>query len=213
MSADANMKRLLKLYALATRGEGGERENARRLLDAVLEKSAGVTFADVERAARGDEPDARRWYELGPTRYAAGMEHAVAQLVFSFGLREDGRLSLFFYPNKGVRRVLNVQVNSAEYYLLSMFFDACCEAYAAAYAKMKKRHRKECHDFPDAFIAFNRLYDMRPQPPAGEVPPAKEEPLAVDWNDMEKFYHEHDRALADARPQLEGKEDGREGGA
>ena len=81
-----SMEKLLKLYALATRGVGGERENARRLLNRLLEKT-GETIESVELAA-GAGVTSLQSYSFTVRKYFPGFSQVLAQLVFSFGLRD-----------------------------------------------------------------------------------------------------------------------------
>ena len=206
MSEDKSISKLVKLYELAMRGEGGEADNARRFLDAALKKCSGITLADVERAARSKCDDCKELFTFHPKRWAPGLDRVVCQLVFSFGLREEGFMNLEAFPYRSSRKKYIVaRLNKAEYALLMVFLDPCSEAYYKTYRNMTARHRRERKDLPDAFISYNDLYDMRPNP----NPPTDEEkeaytPPVFDWNDMEEFSHEHDRVLADSRPQIEG---------
>lgn len=50
MNDDKARQRMLKLLALAKRGEGGERENAQRFLESMLKKH-GMTLADLDEEA------------------------------------------------------------------------------------------------------------------------------------------------------------------
>lgn len=207
MSKKPEMERLLKLYALAMRGEGGEAENARRFLNDLMKK-AGVTLSDVERAAKSNGAGEEKvLYTFSPERYAPGLENVVSQLVFSFGLREERFLNIGVYRRPGFFRKKQIiaKLNRAEYALLMVFFKPCCEAYFKTYKNMLERHRRERRDLADGFIEHNDLYDNRPIPRPES--PEQEEPYtppSVDWRDMEDFSHEHDRVLEDSRLQLEG---------
>lgn len=207
MSKKPEMERLLKLYALAMRGEGGEAENARRFLNDLMKK-AGVTLSDVERAAKSNGAgEEKLLYTFNPERYAPGLENVVSQLVFSFGLREERFLNIGVYRRPGFSRKKQIiaELNRAEYALLMVFFKPCCEAYFKTYKNMLERHRRERRDLADGFIEHNDLYDNRPIPRPES--PKQEEPYtppSVDWRDMEDFSHEHDRVLEDSRLQLEG---------
>lgn len=58
MNNDKARQRMLKLLALAKRGEGGERDNAQRFLASLLKKH-GMTLADLE-----DEAVAAEWMKF-----------------------------------------------------------------------------------------------------------------------------------------------------
>ena len=113
-----SMEKLLKLYALATRGVGGERENARRLLNRLLEKT-GVTIESVELAA-GEGVTLLQSYSFTVRKYFPGFSQVLAQLVYSFGLRDGDSIYVRVFQKERVICYV-LELNRAEAALLDVF--------------------------------------------------------------------------------------------
>lgn len=221
MSGQNNIEKLLKLYALAMRGVDGERENARRLLNKLMEKS-GITLEEIERAASARD-DAKKWISITINKDIPDLESVMAQLIFSFGLRDD----------KTVQSRINVRVKArtkrgytweyeyefnlskAEGYLFKVFWRPCYDAYKKMYSKMQNRqkkeraelrekHTKEQRSISDAFIVFNHLYSSDVNNSCETTGEGDDEDaFAYNFNDIEVFDHEHESKLGTCLAQLE----------
>lgn len=220
MSKNTEMERLLKLYALAMRGEGGEAANARAKLDMLL-KRCGMTFADIEREAEAENAGGKReWVAFTLPKFEKGAPQVLAQLVFSFGLRK-GNDSVSFRPNYASMRKRGVDcfvlLSPAEAALFRLFAAHCIRAFNRSVRTLRERqkqerlalqerHQSEREDVVIAFCSLNRLVSPKSLQESEEGNKTVEKPrkYSINWYDIEEFSHEHDRVLEDSRPQLEG---------
>ena len=125
--------RLRKLLALAERGEGGEKENARRMLDKMLERH-GLTIHDLT-----DERREIRWFPA-PKAFDSRL---AAQIL----AKVCGTSDISLYKSKGRQKQVGVEVTPAEAVEFEIHYDTLRQALA--------------EHFKDAFAAFvqaNRLY-------------------------------------------------------
>jgi len=204
-----SMEKLLKLYALATRGVGGERENARRLLNRLLEKT-GVTIESVELAA-GAGVTSLQSYSFTVRKYFPGFSQVLAQLVYSFGLRDgDSMYVRVFQKERVICYVL--ELNRAEAALLDVFWKPCYDAFRRSDEKMKIRqaqelsklkgiHEKEAAGLALGFIAKNELY--RKDVPAEDSECPDLSGMAFVGRDYVGFDHDHEGKLGTCLAQLE----------
>jgi len=204
-----SMEKLLKLYALATRGVGGERENARRLLNRLLEKT-GVTIESVELAA-GAGVTSLQSYSFTVRKYFPGFSQVLSQLVYSFGLRDgDSMYVRVFQKERVICYVL--ELNRAEAALLDVFWKPCYDAFRRSDEKMKIRqaqelsklkgiHEKEAAGLALGFIAKNELY--RKDVPAEDSECPDLSGMAFVGRDYVGFDHDHEGKLGTCLAQLE----------
>lgn len=203
------MEKLLKLYALAMRGVDGERENARRILDRML-KESGCTMEEIERAAN-EEYNAREIYTFTAKADLPQFIEVVAQLIFSFGLRDGQKIA---YCEQLARRgaKYRFELTRAEYILLSLFWEPCYQAYAktvrklkarqtAERARLKKKHTAEKDSLAEVFIAVNSLYSKKSAEEPCETE-AEEAKLEYDLRDFETFDHDHESKLDGCQAKL-----------
>ena len=215
-----SMEKLLKLYALATRGVGGERENARRLLNRLLEKT-GVTIESVELAA-GAGVTSLQSYSFSVRKYFPGFSQVLAQLVYSFGLRDGDSIYVRVFQKERVICYV-LELNRAEAALLDVFWKPCYEAFRRSDEKMKIRqaqelsklkekqaqelsrlkgiHEKEAAGLALGFIAKNELYSKDVPAEDSECPDLSG--MAFVGRDYVGFDHDHEGKLGTCLAQLE----------
>lgn len=161
--------KLRKLLALAERGEGGEKDNARRMLGKMLERH-GLTIHDLT-----DERREIRWF-VARTRYDQRLAAQILSKVCNAS-------TIGVYTSKGRPKQIGVEVTPAEAVEFEIHYDTL---------------RKALEDhFSDAFSAFvqaNRLFsasggadrelddrDMRIMAMASAVEPTQVNPR-LGWN-------------------------------
>lgn len=132
-SDDKLQSRLRKLQALAERGEGGEKENARRMLDKMLARH-GLTIHDLT-----DERREIRWFPA-----ANNYDRRLAAQIMAKVCNTDHP---GIYTSKGRPKKIGVEVTPAEAVEFEIHYDVLRKAIA--------------DHFDDAFSAFvqaNRLF-------------------------------------------------------
>lgn len=138
MIDEKKMKLLKKLYALAERGEGGERTEARRQLDRLMEKY-GVQVADLS-----DEALDKHWY-----RYNNPQEKKLLMQVFyKVAPKRDIYRRVC---GEGTRTKAGIKCTSAEALQIGIEYDF----YKTLWAK-------ELDFFLMAFIQKHKIFDMSP---------------------------------------------------
>lgn len=220
MSGQNNIEKLLKLYALAMRGVDGERENARRLLNKLMEKS-GITLEEIERAASASG-DAKARISMTVSKDIPYLDSVMAQLIFSFGLRDDKTVQsrrtirAKAWTKRGYTREYEYEfyLTKAEGYLFKVFWRPCYDAYKKMYSKMQNRqkqeraelrekHTKEQRSISDAFIVFNHLYSSDVNESCETTDEGNDEDdFAFNFNDVEVFDHDHESKLDGCQEKL-----------
>ncbi|MFY3630812.1 hypothetical protein ACOTFH_29625 [Achromobacter xylosoxidans] len=109
MNTDKARERMLKLLALARRGEGGERDNAQRFLDRMLQKH-GLTLADLD-----DQEQPTEWQRFA---YGKDMERRLLEQVLSMVLK----VNEFSYRQD--KKAIHVKVTKAQHIEIELHFRA-----------------------------------------------------------------------------------------
>lgn len=134
--------KLRKLQALAERGEGGEKANAQRMLEKMLERH-GLTVNDLD-----DERREVRWFP------AANLfeRRLAAQIMAKVCNTDDPGV----YRNKRKAKQVGVEVTPAEAVEFEIHYDTLRKALA--------KHFDEAFS---AFVQANRLFSDLPAPDSG----------------------------------------------
>jgi len=109
MNTDKARERMLKLLALARRGEGGERDNAQRFLDHMLQKH-GLTLDDLE-----DQEQPSSWQKFS---YGTSMDRRLLEQVLFKVLKVDS-----FKFRQG-RMSFEVCVTKAQHIEVELYYQA-----------------------------------------------------------------------------------------
>lgn len=138
MSKAENFELMRKLKALADRGEGGERENARRLLNRLMDKY------DVEEADLSDDV-------LEEHMFAYRNKHELTLLV------------QLFYKIAGDRKVYRYTSGKGKN---SRVYAKCTKAEAVQveveYEFYRELWKEEVEWLMNAFIQKHRIFDIKP---------------------------------------------------
>jgi len=126
-------ERLRKIYELATRGVGGERENAQRLLERLLAEH-NLTIEDLA----GDE---KKLYYF---RYSEGWEK---KLILQIVAKVTNVSTIEPWVRKGWRKARGFELTAAEF--------AECQLLLEEY---RKAYRKELERLFSAFVQRNRIF-------------------------------------------------------
>lgn len=155
---DRIIDRLKKLLALAERGEQGEANNARRMLEAELRRH-GLTLDDI----RSEKKSMRT------LKYNSGEE---LTLVIQILVNYLGSMSEAFKASRysSRKREIYIELSDMEYIDISNM----CDFYKKHYRKERKRL---ISDMIQAFVQKHRLFDSTPQ----ESP---ENDRGVDWDKL-----------------------------
>lgn len=129
--------KLRKLYALAERGVGGERETAARMLGKLLARH-GLTVDDL-----ADEQRVMRWFPA-PTKF----EHRLACQILAKVCNTN---DVPAYTNKGRRKQIGIEVTPAEAIEFELHYDA-----------LRKALEEHFQDAFAAFVQANRLFSSLP---------------------------------------------------
>lgn len=125
--------KLRKLLALAERGEGGEKDNARRMLENLLRRH-GLTLDDLT----GDQREIRWFPCVGP------FQRRLAIQILS---KVTDSLEVATYRNKHRRQQVGVEVTAAEAVEFELHFSVLKAALA------------ECFELAySAFVQANRIF-------------------------------------------------------
>ncbi len=152
------VEKAVKLYALATRGEGGERENAQRMLTALLSKH-GLTESDLLATSQTKQI-------ILDYRYKAELHifsQFLAKLLNTFttefytGERWGG--------SKYIKCTLpfdTARVVESLWYILQEAYhttrNATTKRHKEELRKLKLNHAKENENLPRVFVSVNDLY-------------------------------------------------------
>lgn len=141
---DRIIDRLKKLLALAERGERGEADNARRMLEAELRRH-GLTLDDIRS-------------ERKSTRVLKYCSNEELQLIIQIILNYSGSASEAFKEARynARKREIYIELSDMEYVDISNM----CDFFKAQYRKERKRL---LHDMIMAFVQKHGLYDSTPQ--------------------------------------------------
>lgn len=141
---DRIIDRLKKLLALAERGERGEADNARRMLEAELQRH-GLTLDDIRS-------------ERKSTRVLKYCSNEELQLIIQIILNYSGSTSEAFKEARynARKREIYIELSDMEYVDISNM----CDFFKAQYRKERKRL---LHDMIMAFVQKHSLYDSTPQ--------------------------------------------------
>ncbi|MDH0961053.1 DUF2786 domain-containing protein [Pseudomonas sp. o96-267] len=125
--------KLRKLLALAERGEGGEKENAARVLQRLMERH-GVTMDDF-----AEEKRSVRWHRIAKNKIVLALQIA-AKVT-------QGANGTTYWVNKSKRGKIGFELTAAE----AVEFELYLEVLLPAYDQHMKRAER-------AFICANELY-------------------------------------------------------
>lgn len=141
---DRIIDRLKKLLALAERGEQGEADNARRMLEAELRRH-GLTLDDIRS-------------ERKSIRVLKYCSNEGLQLIIQIILNYSGSTSEAFKEARynARKREIYIELSDMEYVDISNM----CDFFKAQYRKERKRL---LHDMIMAFVQKHSLYDSTPQ--------------------------------------------------
>lgn len=158
---DRIIDKLKKLLALAERGERGEADNARRLLEAELRRH-GLTLEDI-----CDDNKKKRIF-----KYNSNEERTllIQVLVNYLGSKSDAFCDSTY--NKYQKKVY-IALSDIEYIDISNMYDF----FKAQYRKERKRL---LHDMIQAFVQKHSLFDITPQ----ERPDYDRE---IDWDELKRI--------------------------
>lgn len=148
MNAPVNEKvqaRLRKLLALAQRGEGGEKANAQRMLEKMLERH-GLSIEDLN-----DERRQTRWFPITNTYERKLAAQIMGKVCNTW---EPG-----VYTSKARPKQVGVDVTAAEAIEFELHYDALRKALAEHFA-----------DAYSAFVAANCIYPTVESQDASEPP-------------------------------------------
>lgn len=137
------LQRLRKLYAIATQGVAGEKENAERLLHELLERYGLTLDAVDENRKEPHEFDAAKKY------------HGLICNLFVnyFGGNERFRTDLHIFPYTYNSKKINVVVDCTPWEFVE--FKELCDFHFKNYEREWRRVRKT---FSEAYIAKHDLY-------------------------------------------------------
>ena len=133
-------KKILKLYALAERGVGGEAVNARRLLEQWLNRY-GIRLADILA-----EENEKQWYEIK----GANQEH-YRKLLFNCYAKVTNRTEVTYKKTPRGKKRIWLELTAYQYAELSAMF----EWHKARLDKEMKRLKDEA---TSAFIQKHNLF-------------------------------------------------------
>lgn len=158
---DRIIDKLKKLLALAERGEQGEAENARRLLEAELRKH-GLTFDDIR-----EENKRTRMF-----KYNSNEERTllIQVLVNYLGSKSDAFNKSTY--NKYKKQVY-IDLTDMEYIDISNMYDFFK-------AQFRKERKRLLQDMIKAFVQKHRIFDSTPQ----ERPDDDRE---IDWDELKRI--------------------------
>lgn len=138
--------RLQKLLALARGGQGGEKDNAQRMLENMLRKY-GMTMADLD--------DAEEKREKREFKYKGDAEKRIlTQIVASVVLDWNG--DAYSYPR--LRGVILFELTRAEHIEVDLMYEAHRKA-------LKKHLAKTAEQALSAYIQTNRIFAKRSEEP------------------------------------------------
>lgn len=205
---ETDISKLKKLYALAIRGEGGEADNARAIMNRMLAKF-GMSIEEILDQPDYDEAREEEQVFVIPAAIPNAFK-VLAQLIFSFGLRPEEQLRYSIDEANDTEHEAWVHITPAEYALTAAFWPACCRALKDSWVAMKyrhqaemerargirARHRQERRDLALVFINQNDLFDKNAAPPK-KTSRRKPKPLQGNPNDITTFDHDHESKLPD----------------
>ena len=159
---DRIIDKLKKLLALAERGEQGEAENARRLLEAELRKH-GLTFDDIR-----EENKRTRMF-----KYNSNEERTllIQILVNYLGSKSDAFNKSTY--NKYKKQVY-IDLTDMEYIDISNMYDFFK-------AQFRKERKRLLQDMIKAFVQKHRIFDSTPQE-------CQEDDREIDWEELKRIF-------------------------
>lgn len=155
---DRIIDKLKKLLALAERGEQGEAENARRMLEAEL-RHHGLTLDDIRSERKS----------IRILKYSSGEELTlVVQIILNYLGSKSEAFKTSTYNSR--KREIYIELSDMEYVDLSNM----CDFYKKHYRKERKRL---ISDMIHAFVQKHHLFDSTPQ----DNP---ENDRSIDWDKL-----------------------------
>jgi hypothetical protein len=146
MELETIKSKLKKIASLAERGVGGEKENARRLLDVLLSKH-GLRIEDVTGA---EQETQAYWFK------ATKAEEAMLIQCYA---RATNRATVTFWRGKGFREgEIRIDLTKLEALELRAMWDHFGPLFRQERRKLLARHRKERKLLMDAFASKHNLY-------------------------------------------------------
>lgn len=146
MELETIKAKLKKIAALAERGVGGEKDNARRLLDALLAKH-GLSVEEVT----GVDQDAKPcWFKVSK---------AEMSMLIQCYARATNRKTITYWRGAGSRKgEIRIDLTKLEAMELRAMWDHFGPLFRRERRKLMARHRKERELLADAFASKHNLY-------------------------------------------------------
>lgn len=140
-------ERLLKLYALAQRGVGGEKENAEKILKQLLLEN-GMSIEDLERS---ENTKRERGFVCKDDAHYTVLIHIIGKVI--------NQTHIVGYRSRRTKKYY-VELTDREYITVSMLWDIYGKAFLWQKKELKKKHREEAKNL---IIAFVLKYNLLPE--------------------------------------------------
>lgn len=140
-------ERLLKLYALAQRGVGGEKENAEKILNRLLLEN-GMSIEDLERS---ENTKRERDFVCKDDAHYTVLIHIIGKVI--------NQTHIVGYKSRRTKKYY-VELTDREYITVSMLWDIYGKAFLRQKKELKKKHREEAKNLT---IAFVLRYNLLPE--------------------------------------------------
>ena len=174
-------ERLLKIYALAQQGVGGEKENA----EAILQRALTANNLTIEDLLKGQNYKYRRWF-----KYSNIAERTlIVQILCK--IQNKSMLSVSIASNS---KEIGVELTHQETVLASMLVDAYLMAFRKEAKKLQKKQQEEKKLLLTAFIHKHNIFSNQKR--------EGNDSDSVDWRIFRNLYDNMDNV--DIRQQLPG---------
>jgi hypothetical protein len=172
---------LRKLKALADKGEGGEKENAKRMLYAAMEKH-GISMEDID-----DEHATGKWYKV-PTDMVPLFFQVVRTVV---------RIKTYYSRKneRGKFRSIEIEVTPSQHVEIEAKFHFYAQAYKKEMERFKKEQKEREKLFFKAFIHRNDIFpESQPEeetekPKSNPISPAELKKIIDMMDDMDQHHY------------------------
>ncbi|MDD6173448.1 MAG: hypothetical protein PUB86_04080 [Elusimicrobia bacterium] len=140
-------ERLLKLYALAQRGVGGEKENAEKILNRLLLEN-GMSIEDLERTENTKKD---RCFVCKDDAHYTVLTHIIGKVINQTTIvgHHSRRTKNYYF-----------ELTDREYITVSMLWDIYGKAFLQQKKELKKKLREEAKNLT---IAFVLKYNLLPE--------------------------------------------------
>lgn len=140
-------ERLLKLYALAQRGVGGEKQNAEKILNRLLLEN-GMSIEDLERT---ENTKRERGFVCKDDAHYTVLIHIIGKVI--------NQTHIVGYKSRRTKKYY-VELTDQDYITVSMLWDIYGKAFLQQKKELKKKHREEAKNLT---IAFVLKYNLLPE--------------------------------------------------